>query len=131
MLHRSWFILPPAVEYYYKQKHTDYNTLPPFMAGCINETLKPLDIIYPEEDAKINVPLELNGERGKTVFTATDRNSNAKLFWHLDDKYIGITMQFHQVAVDPSPGKHILTIIDENGEVVTRNFEILQKSNGN
>jgi len=128
MQHRSWFILPPAIEYYYKQKHADYKPLPPFITGCINETVKPLDIIYPEEAAKIYVPLELTGERGKTVFTATDRNSNAKLFWHLDDEFIGTTTQFHQMAVNPSPGKHVLTIVDENGESTTRNFEILNKN---
>lgn len=127
MVHRSWFVLPPTIEYYYKQKHTGYQSLPPFMAGCIDETLKPLDIIYPENAAKIYVPLELSGERGKAVFTATDRNKNAKLFWHLDDNYIGTTIQFHQMAVNPSPGKHTLTVEDENGESVTRNFEILEK----
>ena len=130
MLHRSWFILPPTMEYYYKQKHTGYQSLPPFMAGCVNETLKPLDIIYPEEDAKIYVPLEISGERGKTIFTATDRNKTAKLFWHIDDTYIGTTIQFHQMALNPAPGKHILTIVDENGESVTRSFEILQKEKG-
>ncbi len=127
MVHRSWFVLPPTIEYYYKQKHTGYQSLPPFMAGCTNETLKPLDIIYPENDAKIYIPLELSGDRGRTVFTATDRNKNAKIFWHLDDTYIGVTTQFHQMALNPSPGKHTLTIVDENGESVVRNFEILQK----
>ena len=127
MQHQSWFILPPTIEYYYKQKHADYKALPPFLAGCNNEMLKPLDIIYPEENAKIYVPLEHTGERGKTVFSATERNNNAKLFWHLDDAFIGTTTQFHQVAVNPPPGKHVLTVIDEDGESVTRNFEILQK----
>ena len=66
MQHQGWFILPPTMEYYYKQKHADYKTLPPFMPGCINETVKTLDIIYPEEGSKIYVPLEISGERGKT-----------------------------------------------------------------
>jgi penicillin-binding protein 1C len=130
MVRQSWFVLPPAMEYYYKQRHTDYHTLPPFMPGCVNETIKPLDIVYPEEGAKIYVPLELSGERGKTVFRAADRNSSAKLFWHLDNDYIGTTVQFHQMALNPLPGKHILTVEDENGESVTRSFEILQKDKG-
>lgn len=127
MKHVSWFVLPPTVEYYYKQRHADYKTLPPFMPGCVNENVKPLDIIYPDENARIYVPLEISGNRGKTIFTATHRNNKAKLFWHLDDTYIGTTTQFHQMAVDPSPGMHTLTIVDENGEAVTRHFEILQK----
>ncbi|HWB28775.1 MAG TPA: penicillin-binding protein 1C [Chitinophagaceae bacterium] len=127
MLHRSWFVLPPTMEYYYKQRHSDYHTLPPFMPGCTIETIKPLDIIYPEEGARIYVPLEISGERGKTIFTATDRNKDAKLFWHIDDTYIGTTTHFHQIAVNPSPGKHVLTVVDEDGESVTRNFEMLEK----
>jgi penicillin-binding protein 1C len=35
MQHVSWFVLPPAVEYYYKQHHPAYKTLPPFMLGAI------------------------------------------------------------------------------------------------
>ena len=127
MIHQPWFILPPTIEYYYKQKHAEYKTLPPFKPGCINETVKPLDIIYPEEGARIYVPVELSGEKGSTVFTATHRNNNSKLFWHLDDEYIGETIQFHQMAVNPVPGKHVLTVIDESGESVTRSFEIMDK----
>ncbi|WP_225975371.1 penicillin-binding protein 1C [Panacibacter ginsenosidivorans] len=127
MKHVSWFVLPPTVEYYYKQRHGDYKTLPPFMPDCVDENIKPVDIIYPDENARIYVPLEISGNRGKTIFAATNRNNKAKLFWHLDDTYIGTTTQFHQMAVDPSPGLHTLTIVDENGESVTRHFEILQK----
>ena len=129
MQHASWFVLPPTIEYYYKQHHPAYKTLPPFMPGCSNETVKPLDVIYPPDHAKVYVPLELSGERGKTVFSATTRNSNTKLFWHLDDAYIGTTQQFHQMGVNPSPGKHTLTVEDENGESVTRSFEVLNKEN--
>lgn len=127
MVHQPWFILPPTMEYYYRQKHPEYKLLPAFQPGCINETVKPLDIIYPDEGAMIYVPLELSGEKGNTVFTATHRNSTGRLFWHLDDDYLGETNRFHQMAVNPSAGKHILTIVDENGESVTRHFEILDK----
>jgi len=130
MVHKAWFVLPPAMEYYYKQKHADYHTLPPFMPGCANETIKPIDIIYPEDNAKIYVPLEISGERGKTIFTATDRNKDAKLFWHIDNDYVGTTTRFHQLALSPAPGKHTLTIEDENGESITRSFQVLEKDKG-
>ncbi|HRH59404.1 MAG TPA: penicillin-binding protein 1C, partial [Chitinophagaceae bacterium] len=127
MQHTAWFVLPPTVEYYYKQKHAEYKSLPPFMPGCENENLRTLDIIYPVENAKIYVPLELNGERGKTVFTATARNTNAKLFWSLDDDFIGSTTQFHQMALSPAAGIHTITIVDENGNSIARHFEIEEK----
>jgi penicillin-binding protein 1C len=73
------------------------------------------------------VPKEITGEKGRTIFSVTTRNPNSKLFWHLDDEYIGTTENFHQMAVNPAPGKHTLTVVDENGESVTRNFEIVEK----
>jgi penicillin-binding protein 1C len=127
MLHKSWFLLPPAMEYYYKAKHQDYQPLPPFMAGCNSENNRSLDIIYPEESAKIYVPKEVSGEKGKTVFTAAHRNEHAKLFWHIDDQYAGTTQQFHQMGFNPAKGLHTLTIVDEKGETSSRRFEILEK----
>lgn len=127
MVQTSWFILPPTIEYYYQQKHPDYKLLPSYKTGCNIDVAKVLDIIYPEEGAKIYVPIEASGEKGNTIFTATHRTKNSKLFWHLDDTYIGTTQQFHQLALNPKPGNHLVTIIDEQGNSVSRNFEILQK----
>ena len=128
MQHRSWFILTPAMEFYYKQHNADYHTLPPFKPGCnIAETGKVMEIIYPQPDARIYVPLELSGQRGSTVFTAAHRRPEAKIFWSLDDAFIGTTQHFHQMALNPSPGKHIITLVDENGISMNREFEILEK----
>ncbi|MDR0792518.1 MAG: penicillin-binding protein 1C, partial [Chitinophagaceae bacterium] len=127
MQHKSWFVLPPVIEYYYKQKHPEYQSLPAYKAGCVVDAARVLDIIYPDEGAKIYVPLEINGERGKAVFKATHRSGNAKLFWHLDNMFIGTTQQFHQMAVSPAPGKHLITVVDEQGNGMSRNFEIVDK----
>lgn len=127
MQHVSWFVLPPTIEYYYKQKHADYKPLPDFMSGCAVVTERTLDVIYPEENSRIYVPKEVTGERGRTIFTATHRKTGSKLFWHLDNNFAGTTQKFHQLAFNPSPGKHTLTIVDESGETVTRHFEILEK----
>ena len=127
MIHQSWFVLPPTMEYYYKQRHADYKLLPAFMSGCTNELQAAFEIVYPQEDAKIFVPKEITGEKGRTVFNVTTRNTQTKIFWSLDDIYIGETKNFHQMAVNPSAGKHTLTVVDENGESVTRNFEIVEK----
>ncbi len=128
MQHKSWFILSPAMEYYYKQKNADYMILPPFKAGCdYTETGKQMEIIYPQPDAKIYVPLEVSGEKGKTIFTAAHRKNGTTIFWSLDDEFIGTTKNFHQMALNPSSGKHIITLVDENGTSISRQFEILEK----
>ncbi len=128
MQHKSWFVLTPAMEYYYKQKNADYIPLPAFKPGCaFSDAGKTIDIIYPLPNAKIYVPLEINGQRGKTIFSATHRRSNAKIFWSLDDEFIVTTQLFHQVAINPPVGKHTITLVDENGITVTRQFEIVEK----
>ncbi len=88
-----------------------------------------MELLYPLQNAKIYVPLEIDGRHGRTVFTAAIRKQDRKIFWHLDDEYIGTTINFHQMALSPSPGKHVITIVDEEGETISREFEIM--SNGN
>ena len=127
MQHRSWFVLPPAIAYYYRQRHADYKPLPSFMPGCNDDNNKTIDIIYPEENAKIYVPLERDGQRGRTIFSAANSNGEAPLFWYIDDDYIGTTTGFHQMAVTPAAGFHTLTLTDKNGESSVRHFIILDK----
>jgi penicillin-binding protein 1C len=126
MVHQSWFVLPPGMEYYYKQRHSDYKLLPPFKQGCSMENYRQMELIYPDIGAKIYVPLEVSGEKGSTVFTAAHRG-NDKIFWHLDNQYVGTTFQFHQMALNPTKGKHTLTLVDEKGESISRSFEIQEK----
>ena len=127
MIHSSWFVLPPTMEYYYKQKHPEYKTLPPFRSDCNERISKVLDIIYPDESSKIYVPVEISGEEGKVVFSATHKNGNEKLYWHIDQNFVGTTQHIHQMSLNPMPGKHVLTVVDESGNAVSRRFEILGK----
>ena len=128
MQHKSWFILSPAMEFYYRQRNADYKPLPPFKPGCgMQETGKQIELIYPQEGAKIYVPLEINGEKGRMIFTAAHRRPGAKIFWSLDDTFAGTTQNFHQLALNPSVGKHIITLVDESGASISRQFEILEK----
>jgi penicillin-binding protein 1C len=55
------------------------------------------------------------------------RIKQTKIFWHLDEKYIGTTQEFHQMGLSPAPGKHQLVLVDENGERLEQNFEVLRK----
>jgi len=124
---QSWFILPPTVEYYYAQKNPSFVPLPPFKSGCLVDASKMIDIIYPEQNAIIYIPFEASGLKGKTIFTATHKNKNAVLYWHLDENYLGKTSNFHQMAINPTVGKHTTKIIDADGNTSIRNFTILEK----
>jgi penicillin-binding protein 1C len=128
IINKNWFVLPPSMEYYYKTKNYQYRVLPPFRADCVQaENAAPMEVIYPKDGAKIYVPLEADGSRGRVIFNAAHRQAGVKIFWHLDDKYVGETKDFHQVALNPSPGKHQLTLVDANGNTVGIAFEVLSK----
>ena len=88
---------------------------------------KSMDIIYPKEMSKIYVPIDLDGKLGKTVFKVAHRSANATIYWHLDDEYLGATIGIHQMSLSPEPGTHVLTLVDQTGETLTRNFVIEQK----
>lgn len=127
IIQKKYFVLPPTIEHYYKLKNAFYVTLPPFKKGCENISLKMMDMIYPKINAKIYVPVELNGEQGKTIFEVAHRNKSATIYWDIDGVFIGSTYQFHQMALNPEKGKHTLTISDENGEVLTIPFEVISE----
>jgi penicillin-binding protein 1C len=124
---KSWFILPPVMEYYYKSKNSSYVNLPEYRSDCISNALSgSLDIIYPLKGSKIIIPVELDETFGKTVFEAAHNNPEVILFWYLDASFIGTTRDYHQLAVQPEAGKHTLTVVDEKGETKSINFEILR-----
>ena len=127
MKHASWFVLPATQEWYYRQNHPTYRTLPPFRSDCVPETevREAMEIIYPAKKTKIHVPRELDGSLGQAVFEVAHHNPSATIYWHLDDAYVGETSHTHQMAVSPKPGKHTLTLVDENGGILTQIFEIL------
>lgn len=126
MKKRTFFILPTAMEYYYKKKHPDYEVLPPVSAQCSHATdKKDLQIIYPKNNSKIYVPVNLDGTVSSTVFQVTHRDAETKIHWHLDEQYIGTTSYFHELALNPTTGMHILTIVDEKGESIQRRFEVI------
>ncbi|WP_295128023.1 penicillin-binding protein 1C [uncultured Chitinophaga sp.] len=131
MVHKSWFVLPPSIEYYYRSKHI-YEPLPAYKPGCNTGEAggHSMGLIYPRPDARIYVPLELDGSRGETIFRATHRDPEAKIFWHLDNAYVGTTATFHQLPLRPSEGKHTITLVDESGEELQLQFEILNKDKG-
>jgi len=128
MQHVSWFVLPPVQEWYFRNKNPFYKVLPPFRPGCAGAgDRNNMDIIYPKNGSKLYVPVDLDGKPGSTVFKVAHRNAAMKVYWHLDDQFIGTTVQIHQMALSPGHGKHRITLVDENGENLAIWFEVISK----
>lgn len=130
MQHKSWFILPPAIEYYYKSKNPSYSALPPFRSDCApTSTASAMEFVYPRESSTIYVPVELDGKPGKVVFEIAHRKSNTTVYWHIDETYMGSTEGIHQLGVKPEPGEHVITVVDENGETISMKVNVVGKGN--
>ena len=124
--HERWFLLPPAMEWFYGRRHASYRTAPPVRRDCAaGSPANNMACVYPKPGSEILVPRELDGEQGRVVFSAAHRLPGMEIFWHLDDTFVGSTTHLHQLPATPPPGRHILTLVDELGERLQRSFVIL------
>jgi penicillin-binding protein 1C len=129
MSHATWFVLPAGQEYYYRRNHADYRTLPPYRPDCVVAGAggDPLEFLYPGTGTRVYIPVDLDGRKGRVVFRLAHRDPTATVFWHLDDQFVGSTATYHEQAVDIAPGRHAVTVVDQNGNRLRREFEVLAK----
>ena len=127
MVKKKWFILPPIQAMYYKQKDPNYKLLPALLPNCfeLNKTI--MGIVYPEKLSSIFIPKQLDGKREKVIFEVAHSNSNATIYWHIDESYIGETEKEHKLEFITNVGKHKLTLIDNFGIELNRNFEVIER----
>jgi penicillin-binding protein 1C len=120
-----WFVLPPAMEYFYRKKHPEYRTLPPVAPGCQTGLIPSMEFIYPTPGTRIFIPRDQSGTRTRIVAEIAHRDPSGKIFWHLDESYVATTRSVHQVDLNTGPGSHILTAVDEDGNSIRCNFVVM------
>jgi penicillin-binding protein 1C len=131
MVNQAWFVLPPVEEYYYKMKNPGYSSLPAFRQDCQvleDKASPPMQMIYPRKNAKIYVPVDLDGAPGRTVFKMAHRLPETEVFWHLDNGFVGQTKTFHEIELNPPAGKHTLVLVDKKGNRLEVDFEVAAKN---
>ena len=122
----AWFILPPAMAAYYRLRDPYYRPVPPVMDGCSDDRQRPMQFIYPSGDKKILIPKQPDGSPGEVVFEAAHQVPSAIIYWSLDDEYVGFTRDIHKMSLQPSAGIHYITLVDENGNRLVTEFEVLK-----
>ncbi|NLA25116.1 MAG: penicillin-binding protein 1C [Bacteroidales bacterium] len=128
IVQKPWFILPPTMEYYYRLNHPEYLLLPPLFENCSElgiESREIMEIVYPSNLSQIYLPKTLFGEKSKVVFEVSHRNSDIEVYWHINDRFVGITENNHKMALNIEAGSHILTLVDSDGNRLSRKFTIL------
>ncbi len=125
MKEKPWFVLPPTQAWYYKKFNANYTEPPEYLRECIPQANETMEMIYPKKFTKVFVPIEIDGQQGKVVFEAAHRNQDTKVFWFLDDRYVGETRQIHQMGLFPSAGRHQLSLVDDKGRELSVVFEAI------
>ena len=116
---QSRFLLPPSMEWYYRQNHPEYKAYTPSRGEAAV-----MEFIYPSPGADISIPRQLDGSIRGVVFNLAHRNPDKTVWWHLDNEYAGETKYLHQLTLTPSPGRHTITVVDSNANTLSISFTI-------
>lgn len=111
----SRFLLPPAMEAFYRQHHPEYKVYR-------DPGDAPMEFIYPENGSVLGIPVQLDGTVRGIVFNLAHRNPDTTVHWHLDNNFVGSTRYIHQLELNPGKGKHTVTAVDADGNSVSIGF---------
>ena len=124
IVQKSWFKLPPVVEYYYSGKNPDYKSLPPFLNGCSGEETALMEFIHPRRNEEIILPKDFGRETQDVVFKLAHQRPESAIFWYLDDRYIGSTKDLHELIIPIKKGDYVLTAMDDEGHSIKQSIHI-------
>ena len=104
------------------------NTPPPYVPGCeLNDSdasENPIIITSPADTTRIVIT---TGNDFATVsFNAISENTNAKIFWFMDDATIGTTKSGETFTREIPMGDHIIRAIDETGHGTSNKFSVIK-----
>lgn len=123
----AWFVLPPVQEWYYARVHTVYRRLPPYRPDCTIQEGDMMEMIYPQRGTRVFLPRDFNGEKSKVVFEVAHRHPDTEIYWHIDEEYRGMTSRIHQMELEISEGRHVLTLMDSEGHSLRQVFRVVGK----
>ncbi len=121
---KSWFVLPPLQAYYFQNKNPFYKPLPPYRNDCIESSGISMEFIYPNQQSTIFLPKDFDGDTNDLVLKVAHSKPELELYWYVDSKFIGTTKDIHDMAVLPSEGEHIITVVDEMGNELRHKITI-------
>jgi penicillin-binding protein 1C len=86
-----------------------------------------MDFIYPKAGTKIILTKNFDSKTQPVVIKVAHSQKDIKLFWYLDEKYLGSTQHFHDMPIQAKTGSYYLSVTDENGNEIKRKLEIVRE----
>ena len=110
-------VYPPDVVQYLRGGGRAYPVaLPPHRRDCPGQgEAQPLQIVYPQDGTRIWLPRDFGGEWQRVTLRAAHRDRERRVYWYLDDHYLGTSEDRHEKAIPLTSGWHRLDVVDEQG----------------
>ena len=126
----SELVYPPDVVQFLREHGQMISVLPPHKKDCshFGNDLT-LRIIYPQENSKLWIPRDFDGNLQKVTMKVAHREKNQKLFWYLDNHYSGSSEKNPTKAMQLSKGWHELEVVDDFGNRDRTRFFVDLKGN--
>ncbi len=121
---KSWFILPPLQAYYYKSNNPFYKSPPPFREDCSDTATTSMEFIYPNQQSTIYLPKDFDGTTNPLILKIAHSKPELILYWYIDNEFIGTTKDIHDMAVLPTSGIHMITVVDALGNELKHKITI-------
>ena len=125
LCYEKYFVLPPVMEWFYKKHSPMYRPMPALYPNCaISHPDDLMAFIYPKSDARVTIPIGIKGDRQQVVFEIAHRNPSKKIYWNLNDTFLGQTQWNHQMPIDVVRGTYLLRCVDEDGVELRRKIVV-------
>ena len=128
MVAKNWLVLPPILEYYYASSNPNYKPLPPYLEGCSALENNLMEFIYPKRNEAVLLPKDLGEKSMEIILKLAHQQSNAIIYWYLDELFIGKTENFHELVLPIDAGEYMLTAVDNQGNRIQQVVEVRSAS---
>ncbi len=109
-------VYPPDVAQFLRERGTALPDPPPHKEDCPAQSVaNPLQILYPESESRLQVGRDFDGEQQKIVLRAAHSDRERALFWYVNRRFLGRTVNQHRLAVSLEPGTQALEVVDAHG----------------
>ena len=127
MVDTNWFVVSPKQALHLKTFDPSYESLPQMHPNCIQQSgEKYIDIVYPQAKSSFVIPKNLKEEKESIVCEVAHQFPSSRIYWHIDNEYVGMTEEFHKIPIEPGIGEHTLYVIDDQGRYDETVFEVLK-----
>lgn len=113
---KHYLVYPADILYHLKQRGHIPEKIPQHNPTCNHlSDIQPIEFLYPTDSALIQIPRDFDGEYQKIISKIAHQNATKKVFWYMDDFYLGSTRNNHSKAIELSKGWHEIMVLDEDG----------------